>query len=104
MDRRDWQTAVHRVGENQTQLSEHIHAHKYKYADRDKSHDNKGKTEIEKKKKKKKKVKGVLEGTNTNKASGGDRIPAELFQVLKDENVKVLHSICQQIWKTQQQT
>ena len=38
----------------------------------------------------------------TYKASGGDRIPAELFQVLKDDAVKVLHSICQQIWKTQQ--
>ena len=37
-----------------------------------------------------------------NKASGGDRIPAELFQVLKDDAVKVLHSISQQIWKTQQ--
>ena len=37
-----------------------------------------------------------------NKASGGDRILAELFQVLKDDAVKVLHSICQQIWKTQQ--
>ena len=37
-----------------------------------------------------------------NKASGGDGIPAELFQVLKDDSVKVLHSICQQIWKTQQ--
>ena len=38
----------------------------------------------------------------TNKASGGDRIPVELFQILKDNAVKVLHSICQQIWKTQQ--
>ena len=38
-----------------------------------------------------------------NKASGGDGIPAELFQILKDDAVKVLHSICQQIWKTQQQ-
>ena len=37
-----------------------------------------------------------------NKASGGDEIPAELFQILKDDAVKVLHSICQQIWKTQQ--
>ena len=37
-----------------------------------------------------------------SKASGGDRIPAELFQILKDDAVKVLHSICQQIWKTQQ--
>ena len=37
-----------------------------------------------------------------NKASGGDGIPVELFQTLKDEVVKVLHSICQQIWKTQQ--
>ena len=39
---------------------------------------------------------------HTNKANGGDRIPAELFQILKDDAVKVLHSICQQIWKTQQ--
>ena len=38
----------------------------------------------------------------TNKASGGDGIPVELFQVLKDDAVKVLHSICQQVWKTQQ--
>ena len=38
----------------------------------------------------------------TNKASGGDGIPGELFQILKDDAVKVLHSICQQIWKTQQ--
>ena len=38
----------------------------------------------------------------TNKASGGDGIPAEFFQILKDDVVKVLHSICQQIWKTQQ--
>ena len=37
-----------------------------------------------------------------NKASGGDGIPAELFQILKDDAVKVLHSVCQQIWKTQQ--
>ena len=37
-----------------------------------------------------------------NKASGGDRIPVELFQILKDDAVKVLHSVCQQIWKTQQ--
>jgi len=36
-----------------------------------------------------------------NKASGGERIPAELFQILKDDTVKVLHSICQKIWKTQ---
>ena len=38
----------------------------------------------------------------TNKAHGGDGIPAELFQVLKDDAVKMLHSVCQQIWKTQQ--
>ena len=37
-----------------------------------------------------------------NKASGGDGIPVDLFQILKDDAVKVLHSICQQIWKTQQ--
>ena len=49
------------------------------------------------------KVKWVLGSINTtNKASGGDGIPGELFQVLKDDAVKVLHSIYQQIWKTQQ--
>ena len=47
-------------------------------------------------------VKQALESITTNKASGGDRIPVELFQILKDDVVKVLHSICQQIWKTQQ--
>ena len=47
-------------------------------------------------------VKWALESIATNKAGGGDRIPAELFQILKDDGVKVLHSICQQIWKTQQ--
>ena len=39
---------------------------------------------------------------NMNKASGGDGIPAELFKILKEDAVKVLHSVCQQIWKTQQ--
>ena len=48
------------------------------------------------------KVKWALESVNTNKASKGDGIPVELFQILKDDAVKVLHSICQQIWKTQQ--
>ena len=47
-------------------------------------------------------VKWALESITTNKASGGDRIPVKLFQILKDDAVKVLHSICQQIWKTQQ--
>ena len=47
------------------------------------------------------KVKWTLGSITTNKASGGDGIPAELFQILKDDAVKVLHSICQQIWKTQ---
>ena len=42
------------------------------------------------------------ESITTNKASGGDGIPVELFQILKDDAVKVLHSRCQQIWKTQQ--
>ena len=46
--------------------------------------------------------KWALERITTNKASGGDGIPVELFQILKDDAVKVLHSICQQIWKTQQ--
>ena len=47
-------------------------------------------------------VKWALGSITTNKASGGDGIPVELFQILKDGAVKVLHSICQQIWKTQQ--
>ena len=47
-------------------------------------------------------VKYALGSITTNKASGGDGIPAELFQILKDAAVKVLHSVCQQIWKTQQ--
>ena len=47
-------------------------------------------------------VMGTLESITTNKASGGDGIPVELFQILKDDAVKVLHSICQQILKTQQ--
>ena len=47
-------------------------------------------------------VKWALESITTNKASGGDRIPFELFQILKDDAVNVLHSICQQIWKIQQ--
>ena len=47
-------------------------------------------------------VKWALESITTNRTSGGDGIPVELFQILKDDAVKVLHSICQQIWKTQQ--
>ena len=47
-------------------------------------------------------VKWALESITTNKASGGDGIPVEPFQILKDDAVKVLHSVCQQIWKTQQ--
>ena len=47
-------------------------------------------------------VQWALENITTNKASGGDGIPVELLQILKDDAVKVLHSICQQIWKTQQ--
>ena len=47
-------------------------------------------------------VKWALGSITTNKASGGDGIPVELFQILEDDAVKVLHSICQQIWKTQQ--
>ena len=45
-------------------------------------------------------VKWALGSITTNKSSGGDGIPVELFQILKDDAVKVLHSICQQIWKT----
>ena len=47
-------------------------------------------------------VKWALGSITTNKASGGDGIPVQLFQILKDEAMTVLHSICQQIWKTQQ--
>ena len=47
-------------------------------------------------------VKWALGSITTNKAGGGDGIPVDLFQILKDDAVKVLHSICQQIWKTQQ--
>ena len=47
-------------------------------------------------------VKWALESITTNKASGGNRIPVALFQILKDDVVKMLHSICQQIWKIQQ--
>ena len=46
-------------------------------------------------------VKWALGSITTNKTSGSDEIPAELFQILKDDAMKVLHSICQQIWKTQ---
>ena len=48
------------------------------------------------------KVKWALGSITTNKASGGDGTPAELFQILKDDAVKVLHSTCQQVWETQQ--
>ena len=48
------------------------------------------------------KVKWALESITTNKASGGDGIPVKMFQILKDDALKVLQSICQQIWKTQQ--
>ena len=48
------------------------------------------------------KVKWALGSITMNKAGGGDRIPAEQFQILKDDGVKVLHSVCQQIWKSQQ--
>ena len=47
-------------------------------------------------------VKWALGSITTNKASGGDGTPVELFQILKDDAMKVLHPICQQIWKTQQ--
>ena len=47
-------------------------------------------------------VKWALGSITTNKAGGGDGIPVELFQILKDDAVKVLHSVCQQMWKTQQ--
>ena len=48
------------------------------------------------------KVKWALGSITANRSSGGDGIPLELFQILKDDSVKVLHSVCQQIWRTQQ--
>ena len=48
------------------------------------------------------KIKWALGSNTMSKASGGDEIPVELFQILKDDAVKMLHSVCQQIWKTQQ--
>ena len=48
------------------------------------------------------KVRWALGSTAVNKASGCNRIPAELFKILKDDAIKVLHSLCQQVWKTQQ--
>ena len=50
------------------------------------------------------KVKWTLGSATTTKTSGGDEIPVELFQILEDDALKVLYSICQQIWKTQQWT
>ena len=47
-------------------------------------------------------LKWALGSVTTNKASGDDESPSELFQILKDDDVKMLHSVCQQIWKTQQ--
>ena len=47
-------------------------------------------------------VKWALESITTNKASGADGIPVELFQIIKDDFMKILHALCQQIWKTQQ--
>ena len=47
-------------------------------------------------------IKWALESITTNKARGGGRIPVKLFQILQDDGIKMLHSICQQIWKTQQ--
>ena len=52
----------------------------------------------------KRKVKWALGSITTNKANGGGGIPVQLFQILKDDAVKMLHSVCQQIWKTQQWT
>ena len=46
-------------------------------------------------------VKRTLGSITTNKANGGDEIPTELFQILKDDAIEILHSVCQQIWKTQ---
>ena len=54
------------------------------------------------KKKRKKEIKWALGIITMNKASGGDGIPAKLFQILRDDTIKMLYSFCQQIWKTQQ--
>ena len=75
MDRRAWWGTVHRIAKNWTWLKQLILECKVKWA---------------------------LESITMNKANGDDRIQVELFQILKDDALKVLHSICQQIWKTQQ--
>ena len=77
----------------------HRHTHKHKFLLLPSNKESKGKLysdvlECE--------VKWAEGSITTNKASGGDGIPVELFQLLRDDAVKVLHSICQQIWKTQQ--
>ena len=76
MDREAWYATVYGVAKSRTQLSDFTSLHF---------------TECE--------VKWALGSITTNKASGGDGIPVEQFQILKDDVVKVLQSICQQIWK-----
>ena len=95
MDRQTWHSAVHGVTKSRTQLSNWIKlANKKDIHDQD-NHDGvitdlePDILECE--------VKWALESITMNKASGGDGIPVELFQTLKDDAVKVLHSICQQI-------
>ena len=88
MDRRAWYARVHGVTKSWTRLSDPENH------DGVITHLEPDILECE--------VKWALESITTNKAGGGDGIPVELFQILKDDAVKVLHSICQQIWKTQQ--
>ena len=83
MDREAWRAAIHGVAKSRTRLSDWTELNWEPVI-----------LECE--------VKWGLGSITTNKASGYDGIPGELFQVLKDDAVKVLHSICQQIWKTQQ--
>ena len=100
MDREAWRAEIHGVTESRARLSDWTELNWTLLADDPDSHDGvithlePDILECE--------VKWVLGSITMNKASGGDGIPAELFQILKDDAVKVLHSICQQIWKTQQ--
>ena len=99
LDREIWHAVVHGVPKSRTQLSEWTELKQKSLNDLD-NHDGvithlESDILVWK-------VKWALGSISTNKASGGDGIPLEVFQILKDNVVKVLHSILQQIWKTQQ--
>ena len=101
MDREAWRAAIHGVAKSRTWLSDWTELNWSRCDLNDPNNHNGVITHLEPDNLECE-VKWVLGNITTNKASGRDGIPAELFQILKDDAVKVLHSICQQIWKTQQ--